>query len=394
VQKKQFPGKRPARWSLITPQAEGSFANKPGVVDGPFLDCILVDIEICYEKTEFAPGERAEVGIRLTSEFRGWLKGRLKDPVVTSEKLSSTSVRYVVNAEAVSVPRLDVLIPKTNKVFEEVRVGGYTETNQNGVSNVFRTYRADSKYGIRLVDAAKEYSDDKSGPEVSVWYFATIDNQDANSPCLSREGQFSGLVTTNAMAFDGGIPKWDGFQLSYTVAGMHYQADGATEVEGVYDLIMLGDVARCLYGFSKAPLSATVQVSGGGEAQKIATTIVSEKDGWLKLAAYGFTFSEKEIQVKLTQPYSKTLTKFTGTTKSLSAKQKAEIKAIVTKAKSNPKFICTGTYVSTANKATALARAKAACNYAKSLDKNHSYFAQAKQTSAKSYDGKVMLVSK
>jgi hypothetical protein len=29
--------------------------------------------------------------------------------------------------------------------------------------------------------------------------------------------------------------------------------------------------------------------------------VVGEKDGWLKLAAYGFTFSNKTIQVRLTQ---------------------------------------------------------------------------------------------
>jgi hypothetical protein len=169
--------------------------------------------------------------------------------------------------------------------------------------------------------------------------------------------------------------------------------NGTDLVIGTYDLIMRSETARCLYGFSNAPVSATVTVVGTGE-QNVSSEIVKEEGGWLKLNAYGFTFSEKEIKVKLTQPYSKTLTKFMGTTKSLSAKQKAEIKTTVTKAKSNPKFICTGTYVNASSKATALARAKAACNYAKSLDKNHSYFAQAKQTTAKSYDGKVMLVSK
>jgi hypothetical protein len=162
---------------------------------------------------------------------------------------------------------------------------------------------------------------------------------------------------------------------------------------GTYDLLIDSEIARCLYGFTSAPVSATVTIVGTGD-QNVATTIVSEQDGWLKLAAYGFTFSEKEIQVKITQPFSKTLTKFSGTAKTLTSKQKAEIKASVTKAKSNPKFICTGTYVNLSSKSTALARARATCNYAKSLDKNHSYFAQAKQTTAKSYDAKVMINSK
>jgi hypothetical protein len=36
-------------------------------------------------------------------------------------------------------------------------------------------------------------------------------------------------------------------------------------------------------------------------AKTTATTVVSEKNGWLKLAAYGFTFSKKTIKVKITK---------------------------------------------------------------------------------------------
>jgi hypothetical protein len=50
--------------------------------------------------------------------------------------------------------------------------------------------------------------------------------------------------------------------------------------------------------------------------------------------------------------------------------------------------------VNAKDKVTALKRARAACDYAKSLDKNHSYWSQAKQSKAKSYDSKVMIVSK
>jgi hypothetical protein len=77
--------------------------------------------------------------------------------------------------------------------------------------------------------------------------------------------------------------------------------DGKTAVEGTYELAIRSDAARCLYGFSKAPVNATVSVIGEGGENKVATTVISEKDGWLKLAAYGFTFSSPTISVKLTQ---------------------------------------------------------------------------------------------
>jgi hypothetical protein len=63
---------------------------------------------------------------------------------------------------------------------------------------------------------------------------------------------------------------------------------------------MRSDTARCLYNFTDAPLSATVSISypDGAEA-KIATTTLREKNGWLHLGAYGFTFSSPTLRVKL-----------------------------------------------------------------------------------------------
>jgi hypothetical protein len=109
------------------------------------------------------------------------------------------------------------------------------------------------------------------------------------------------------MVYDGGVPKFTRGFLNYKVAGLHFEADGTTEVLGSYDLVMRSDVARCLYGFSSAPVSATITIAGEGD-RTIATTIVSEKNGWLKLAAYGFTFSEKTIRVRITQPKRTTIT--------------------------------------------------------------------------------------
>jgi hypothetical protein len=68
---------------------------------------------------------------------------------------------------------------------------------------------------------------------------------------------------------------------------------------------MRSDTARCLYGFSKAPLSATVSVTNDKGNKTMATTVVSEKNGWLKMAAYGFTFSKKTIKVKITKKTKK-----------------------------------------------------------------------------------------
>jgi hypothetical protein len=64
---------------------------------------------------------------------------------------------------------------------------------------------------------------------------------------------------------------------------------------------MRSDVARCLYGFSDAPITATVAIESDGGTNIISTESVSERDGLIKLRASGFTFSSPTIKVRLSQ---------------------------------------------------------------------------------------------
>jgi hypothetical protein len=103
------------------------------------------------------------------------------------------------------------------------------------------------------------------------------------------------------MAYDGSVPSFANGFLTYNVAGMHYMPDGVTPVQGTYDMVMADSVARCLYGFSNAPISGTISVSEDNGVQNVATTTVSDVGGWVHLAAYGFNFSNPVITAKLTQ---------------------------------------------------------------------------------------------
>ena len=77
-------------------------------------------------------------------------------------------------------------------------------------------------------------------------------------------------------------------------------SDGSV-MRGQYNLVIRSEVARCIYGFSSAPVNAEVSVvNSNGEAQ-IATVIVGEKSGWLYLKANNFEFSAPIIKVKLSQ---------------------------------------------------------------------------------------------
>jgi hypothetical protein len=64
---------------------------------------------------------------------------------------------------------------------------------------------------------------------------------------------------------------------------------------------MRSDVARCVYGFTSAPIRAELSIVNDQGNQRVATEILGERKGWLYLSAGGFTYSSPTIKVKLEQ---------------------------------------------------------------------------------------------
>jgi hypothetical protein len=93
----------------------------------------------------------------------------------------------------------------------------------------------------------------------------------------------------------------------------------------------------------------------------------------------------------------KTLSSFSSAATSLTSAQRAEVRRVVEQNPTAEKFICTGIRFESApmsENITVRKRAKAACDYAKSLNPNLSTFFQNKPTKARSYAGKVLLTVK
>jgi hypothetical protein len=88
--------------------------------------------------------------------------------------------------------------------------------------------------------------------------------------------------------------------LDYKVSSPHFNDKGEENV-GNYNLVLSSEAARCIYGFTKAPISATVSIISSDGSAQVATTTVNEKDGWLYLSANGFKYSSPTVRVKLTQ---------------------------------------------------------------------------------------------
>ena len=93
----------------------------------------------------------------------------------------------------------------------------------------------------------------------------------------------------------------------------------------------------------------------------------------------------------------KSLTDYPGRTRSVTETQKAEIRAVLEKLDRHTKFICTGARLAGQSERMNLAvrmRAKLVCEYAKSLRPDLSYWYQTKLTEKRSFNGRVIVVSK
>ena len=135
----------------------------------------------------------------------------------------------------------------------------------------------------------------------TIWSIKSIGNFDPSIQRCNKKG-LSGLVTTNAAVYSDGPPSFDkeSQSLNYTVGAPHY--DTANKVfNGTYSLIMNAEVARCIYGFGTAPISAKIEIASEDGSPSVAVTTLNQKDGWLRLSANGFHYSTPKIKVKLTE---------------------------------------------------------------------------------------------
>lgn len=267
--------------------------------------CSWIDSLGCGIHQDFGDNVRVELSVRISNKINGWFKGRIQHPDASISKFSNMNDTLVISGEPVSIPRFATYFTKENTPAEaEAWLPKSGSKNiDDGLFTGQYTYgyfADDSRNAMPMLEFLRVASKDTAAGFSRVWNFSTLNSYSSNS-CLSDKSMVLGIVTTNATVYDGEVPNFANGQLSYQVSGLHYGPDGKTLNEGSYDLVMRSAVARCLYGFTKAPVSATISVLGEGGEKKVATTVVSEKDGWLKLAAYGFTYSSPRISVKLSQ---------------------------------------------------------------------------------------------
>lgn len=378
-------------------ESKDRFGRTQVWVNGPGEDCVWFESGICAKRQDFQGDPAISLTVRYSKDVSGWFRGRVKDTQVNVKNFRNSNYEVTVTGKPALVPRFGAYATEANtpQIVKDIfPYGGGTGLLFEAGSYAYSwASEGSQKKPFQILEAFRSTVKDTAIGTSSLWSIESF-SIGRGEKCFQGETGLLGIVSTNATVYDGLEPEFSNNQLSYKIAGLHYAPDGSSLNLGTYDLLMRSDVARCLYGFSKAPVNAEIQVLNENGEDTIATTVVSEKNGWLRLAAFGFTFSEKQVKVTLTQPFKKVLTKFTGKSKNLSPKQKLEIKAAVNKASTNPIFVCTAMYRSDASRDLSLARAREVCNYARSLGKKYDFEVQVQKVRSKSADMTVVISSR
>ena len=296
------------RANKATDKRDGGVAwGSMGVSQTPAKErCVVTDTGICQVTRDFPAGYRFGLTIKIGSKLSGWFHGRIALPNI-STKPWKDGVELTVEAEPVKISTLNFTVPNA-QIPEAVRKIIFTDKEfgvSGGPDGSIQTMGGLSEPDtMELMNAFLPAIGDKATRTTGYWSYSALNawNQPAIQKCSDGTGDLAGVVTTNALTYSAGPPTFnkDTGSLEYKVASPHFEASGA-EASGSYDLVLKSDVARCIYGFSKAPIKAEISITSQDGAKKVATTIVNESNGWLNLSARGFTFSSPTIQVKLSQ---------------------------------------------------------------------------------------------
>jgi len=258
--------------------------------------CIWIEQGVCGKASNFQEGMRIELKLRVFDGLAGWLSGRLKAPDISIEDSGSSLRTMKISGEPVSV----------QKAFAKVKIAEAPADLKSEVSYVgikddqqyLFTSSANDRKAIEFFNVWSKFWPDNAASLQTIWGFSSL--LETSEPCLADKSRVIGLVTTNAMVYDGTPPIFKDGEIQYRVASVHNDSFGK-KFQGVYDLVIDSKVARCLYKYSDAPISASVSISSSDGNQSVATTVVTEKNGWFRMGAYGFHYSAPTIRVKLSQ---------------------------------------------------------------------------------------------
>ena len=395
---KEFPGAHPAV-ELLTKFPDGR-VGFGGTGTGVGEDFISHD-QIAYS-TRFPDDVKVRLVVDVPKKMSSWFHSRLSRPKIDLEPQSASLNTLTITGAPAEIPITNTFVPGLDPRYKDIVekyeppywLEHHRQEAQAGRGGGVSGGIWETNSGINYFRDWSPYLDEKAKGTAQTWLVSAMPGDRlGRNRCTNDTSKVHGLINTNAMVYQSDIPEFRNGFLEYEVAGVHLSQSGQLNL-GEYDLQIRSSTARCIYGFGQAPLYASVEVVSRGGTKQIGTTLVSEKAGWLRLAAYGFTFSEKKMRVKVSNQPSLELTKFKGETLELTPLQHSQVTSVIQSLRSSSSLSCIGYFTSTKNRLTALSQAQSVCDYAESLNGNLNTKASVKKTNSTRLIGVVSLRGK
>ena len=276
---------------------------------------------LCAEMFGFPNNFKFFFQVRTSVKVTGWLHGRVFEPNISITKDKDDTV-IRVEGSPVKVP----MIYKANywkDLPENIRkeydpangqlIGGEHSSssriplpNQNDplTRNITRQPSPSSFSGIRELQLWLPYLSDKATTNQSSWTIRTLSTTELSNAnrCFTDPSDLNGIVASNSTQYSAGPPRFNqsNQSLDYQVAAPHFDSVGTLN-KGQYSLLMRSSVARCIYGFSNAPIRAELTVFTADGSPQVASLAISESNGWLRLNSFNFEYSAPIIKAVLTQ---------------------------------------------------------------------------------------------
>ncbi len=301
--------------------------------------CFMNDSTQCALRATFPLDVTYTLKFRFSVRLASWLRGRLVDPVITTENSGSLKSTMTISAKAMSVPEVGGYIkwsdaPDWVKAKYPAGTGGTGTspdafTTQDLTTRILRVSSGSS--GDRALKEFKEWIPfllDKPMAMKTYWNVQSVQSSQKMNQCAHEK--FAGYVASNSAIYSSGAPNWNEERqsLDYIVGAPHFDTQGNV-LQGSYALGIKSDVARCLYGFTSAPISARVEIASEDGSPNIATTVINEDSasGMFTLTASGFHYSTPQLSVKLLQ--EKTPTPVATPSATPTPKAVAKVKSIL-----------------------------------------------------------------
>jgi hypothetical protein len=277
-------------------------------------ECAAATDGSCARRYAFPPDTRFGMTLRLGAAPGSFFHGRLIEPTISISE-SGRGITIDVDASPAKVPVVATWqrwadLPDYIRAMYPLNYQGpsidYGEREwlKDVTKRVMMSVpTAGGTSSMNELTTWLRFLGDTATAVPGMWGLSTVPGEELQgvNQCFTKGNRVNGLVTANATSYSAGPPVLDKKtqSLNYQLAAPHFTRTGEV-FSGAYTLALRSDVARCIYGFTNAPIKATVQVYGADGESRVATTSVAEKNGWLTLTALNFEYSKPIISVKLT----------------------------------------------------------------------------------------------